>query len=171
METIIPRSCPALESERSASSQAMRTSFDRAMTTLVADRVVLQLRARGLSVGDLCARASILRFVGFRLAIADLDAGQACLTQIADLSPEFVKIDARLVRDVDTSIPRRRLVAALVSMCRSLDAVAIAEGVSTAEESDALLEAGCGLVQGSIVRRHAPLSLRQPGQTATMRSR
>ena len=62
-------------------------------------------------------------------------------------------------------------------MCKSLDAVAIAEGVSTAEESEALTEAGCTLVQGSIVRRHSPLSLRQPtaaaapGVTSTMRSR
>jgi EAL domain-containing protein (putative c-di-GMP-specific phosphodiesterase class I) len=137
----------------------------------IAERVVLQVHARGLSVDDLCARASVLRFVGFRLAIADLDEGQACLSQIADLSPEFVKIDARLVRNVDSSAGRRRLVAALVSMCRSLDAVAIAEGVSTAEESEALLDAGCTLVQGSIVRRHAPLSSRRPGITSTMRSR
>jgi len=128
----------------------------------IAERVVLQVRARGLSVEDLCARASVLRFVGFRLAIADLDAGQACLSQIADLSPEFVKIDTRLVKNVNGSTNRKRLVTALVSMCKSLDAVAIAEGVSTAEESEALSEAGCTLVQGSIVRRHSPLSLRQP---------
>ena len=137
----------------------------------IAERVVLQVRARGLAVEDLCARASVLRFIGFRLAIADLDAGQPCLSQIADLSPEFVKIDARLVRNVDSSAGRRRIVAALVSMCRSLDAIAIAEGVSTAEESEALSEAGCALVQGSILLRHAPISSRRPGVTSTMRSR
>ena len=133
----------------------------------IAERVVLQVRAVGFSIADLCARASVLRFIGFRLAIADLDAGQACLSQIADLSPEFVKIDARLVRNVDASAGRRRLVAALVAMCQTLDAVAIAEGVSTAEESESLLEAGCGLVQGPIVRRHAALTSR----TSTMRPR
>jgi EAL domain-containing protein (putative c-di-GMP-specific phosphodiesterase class I)/ActR/RegA family two-component response regulator len=142
----------------------------------IAERVVLQVRARGLSVEDICARASVLRFVGFRLAIADLDAGQACLSQIADLSPEFVKIDTRLVKNVNGSANRKRLVTALVSMCKSLDAVAIAEGVSTAEESEALSEAGCTLVQGSIVRRHSPLSLRQPlsvaaATSSTLRSR
>jgi len=129
----------------------------------IAERVVLQVRARGLAIGDLSARASVLRFVGFRLAIADLDAGQACLSQIADLSPEFVKIDARLIRGVDGSANRRRLVSALVSMCRSLDAVSIAEGVSTAEECEALLDAGCGIVQGSLGLRHVPVSLRRPG--------
>lgn len=135
----------------------------------VADRVVLQVRARGLTMNDLSARASVLRFVGFRLAIADLDAGQACLEQIADLSPEYVKIDARLVHGLDTSVGRRRLVSALVSMCRSLDAVAIAEGVSTAEECDALHEAGCGMVQGSIALRYTPPSSRRPGLAVCIR--
>ncbi|MDB4944735.1 MAG: Flagellar regulatory protein FleQ [Labilithrix sp.] len=142
----------------------------------IAERVVLQVRARGLSIDDLCARASVLRFVGFRLAIADLDAGQACLSQIADLSPEFVKIDARLVRNMDQSAGRKRLVAAVVSMCKTLEATTIAEGVSTAEESEALAAIGCTLLQGSIVRRHAPLSLRHPmaegpGVATTLRSR
>jgi EAL domain-containing protein (putative c-di-GMP-specific phosphodiesterase class I) len=135
----------------------------------IADRVVLQVRARGLTMNDLSARASVLRFVGFRLAIADLDAGQACLEQIADLSPEYVKIDARLVRGLDTSVGRRRLVSALVSMCRSLDAVAIAEGVSTAEECDALHDAGCVMVQGSIALRYSPPSSRRPGLAVCVR--
>ena len=134
----------------------------------IAERVVLQVRARGLTMADLSARASVLRFVGFRLAIADLDAGQACLEQIAELSPEYVKIDARLVRGLDSSVGRRRLVSALVSMCRSLDAVAIAEGVSTAEECDALHDAGCGMMQGAIAVRYAPPSNR-PGLAVCVR--
>lgn len=128
----------------------------------IAERVVLQVRARGLTMEDLSARASVLRFVGFRLAIADLDAGQACLSQIAELSPEFVKIDARMVRGLDGSLGRRRLVTALVSMCRALEAEPIAEGVSTAEEREALVAAGCHIVQGPIAMRHLPPSSRRP---------
>lgn len=129
----------------------------------IADRVVLQVRARGLAIDDLNARASVLRFVGFRLAIADLDVGQASLSQIADLSPEFVKIDARLIRGMDRSAGRCRLVSALVAMCRTLDAVSIAEGVSTAEEREALIEAGCTVVQGAIAARYLPPSSKRPG--------
>lgn len=136
----------------------------------IADRVVLQVHARGLAMADLSARASVLRFVGFRLAVADLDAGQSCLSQIADLSPEFVKIDARLIRGMDRSAGRCRLVSALVSMCRTLDAVSIAEGVSTAEEREALLEAGCTVVQGAIAARHVPPS-RRPGLASVREER
>ena len=40
-------------------------------------------------------------------------------------------------------------------MCNALDAVSIAEGVSTAEECEALVEAGCNVVQGAIAIRHS----------------
>jgi EAL domain-containing protein (putative c-di-GMP-specific phosphodiesterase class I)/ActR/RegA family two-component response regulator len=131
----------------------------------IAERVVLQVHARGIAIADLGARASVLRFVGFRLAIADLDVGQACLGQIAELAPEFVKIDSRLVKGLEGSLGRRRLVSALVSMCRSLDATPVAEGVTTAEEREALLASGCDLVQGSIAARHIPAGThrRAPG--------
>lgn len=123
----------------------------------IAERVVLQIRARGaaLELEDLAARVSVLRFLGFRIAIADLDGGRARLAQIADLAPEFVKIDAELVRGVETSAPRRRIVGALASMCRALGAATIAEGVASSEERDALLETGCDLVQGPLLSRLA----------------
>lgn len=130
----------------------------------VADRVVLQVRARGpaLELEDLTARVSVLRFLGFRIAIADLDGGRARLAQIADLAPEFVKIDADLVRGVESSPSRRRVVSALASMCKALGAKTIAEGVTSAEERDALLETGCELVQGPLLSRLATAPRRTP---------
>lgn len=130
----------------------------------IADRVVLQIRARGpaLDLEDLAARVSVLRFVGFRIAIADLDGGRARLAQIADLSPEFVKLDADLVHGVESSPSRRRVVGALASMCKALGAVTIAEGVTSAEERDALLETGCELVQGPLLSRLATSPRRTP---------
>ena len=129
----------------------------------IADRVVLQVRGcGGLGLRDIAARASVLRFVGFRIAITDLDDGEGCLSQVADLSPEFVKIEPQLVRCIDRMPARQRMVAGIVSMCRKLEAVVIAEGVSTAEERAALETAGCELVQGSLVARHSPKSQRRP---------
>lgn len=130
----------------------------------VAERVVLQVRARGpvLQLEDLAARVSVLRFLGFRIAIADLDGGRARLAQIADLAPEFVKIDGELVRGVESSPSRRRVVGALASMCKALGAITIAEGVTSAEERDALMETGCELVQGPLLSRLAASPRRTP---------
>lgn len=126
----------------------------------IAEHVVLQMRVRGASlpVTDLAARASVLRFVGYRLAIADLDVGLACLSQLGELSPEFVKLDHDIVAKLETSASRKRIVAALVAMCRAFDSQVIAEGVSTAEERDALFDTGCDYVQGSLVAHASPNS-------------
>ncbi len=126
----------------------------------IAERVVLQVRAKSGTIEDLVARASVLRFVGFRIAVTDLDDG-ACLSHIADLQPEFVKLDAKLVRGLENAPARQRIVSALVSMCRALEATPIAEGVSSAEEREALAAAGCELVQGALVARHSPISVRR----------
>jgi EAL domain-containing protein (putative c-di-GMP-specific phosphodiesterase class I)/CheY-like chemotaxis protein len=131
----------------------------------IAGDVVLQIRGRGdsLSIVDLAARASVLRFVGFRIAICDLDGGDARLTQLAELSPDFVKIDAKLVRGLDRAPKRKRVVRALASMCTALGAVTVAEGVSTAEERAAVEDAGCVLVQGPLMQaRLAPRSTPRP---------
>ncbi|WP_169928616.1 EAL domain-containing response regulator [Labilithrix luteola] len=126
----------------------------------IAEHVVLQLRVRGatLPVADLAARASVLRFVGYRLAIADLDVGLACLSQLGELSPEFVKLDHDIVRKLETSASQKRIVSALVAMCRAFDSQVVAEGVSTAEERDALFEAGCEYVQGALFAHASPHS-------------
>jgi EAL domain-containing protein (putative c-di-GMP-specific phosphodiesterase class I) len=130
----------------------------------IASDAVLQIRGRGdaLSIVDLAARTSVLRFLGFRIAIADLDGGEARLTQLAELAPDFVKIDAKLVRGLDLAPKRKRVVRALASMCTALGAVAVAEGVSTAEERTAVEEAGCALVQGPLQVRHSPRSTPRP---------
>lgn len=119
----------------------------------IAESVVLQLRASATSpmipVSDLRARVSVLRFLGFRIAICDIDAGASRLAQIAELSPEYVKLDAALVRDVARSLTRQRVVSALCAMCADLGATVVAEGVTTPEERAALVRCGCMYIQSA----------------------
>jgi EAL domain-containing protein (putative c-di-GMP-specific phosphodiesterase class I) len=66
------------------------------------------------------------------------------------------------VRGVESSPSRRRVVSALASMCKALGAKTIAEGVTSAEERDALLETGCELFQGPLLSRLATAPRRTP---------
>jgi EAL domain-containing protein (putative c-di-GMP-specific phosphodiesterase class I) len=43
---------------------------------------------------------------------------------------------------------RRRLVGAMLAACKDLGLAAVAEGVDSAAERDALADLGCGLMQG-----------------------
>lgn len=129
----------------------------------IGERVVLQLRSAGtLTLDDLGARTSVLRFLGFQIAIADLDVGVSRLSLIGDLAPEFMKLDASLIRDLHAMPAKRRVVEGLMTMCRLLGTTPIAEGVSSIEERSMLVAIGCTLVQGPLQSDDLPSSASKP---------
>lgn len=106
--------------------------------------------------GDIPGRIRRLRSLGFRIALDDLGAGYAGLSYFALLTPDVVKLDITLVRNIHREEIKRKLVDSLTSLCRELGMLVIAEGVETAEERDALVELGCDLLQGFYFARPAP---------------
>lgn len=115
-----------------------------------ARRVVLEITERASLDGtpDLTERIRDLRDLGYRLALDDLGAGHAGLTSFAALTPEIVKLDMGLIRGVDKDPLKRKLIASMASLCRDLGILVVAEGVETEEERDAVVAAGCDLLQG-----------------------
>lgn len=125
----------------------------------MADRVVLEVTERA-SLGDIKdvrARISILRYLGFRVAIDDLGAGYAGLSSIAQLEPDFVKLDMSLIRNLERSVLQQRLVGTMTTLCRDLGVRVVAEGIETAEEHDCLHRVGCDLMQGFLFGTPGPL--------------
>jgi EAL domain-containing protein (putative c-di-GMP-specific phosphodiesterase class I) len=96
-----------------------------------------------------------LRQFGFRIAVDDLGAGYAGLTSFATLDPDIVKLDMNLVRGIEGSAVKRKLVGSVASLCREMDMLIVAEGVETAAERDVLTELGCDLFQGFLFARPA----------------
>lgn len=121
----------------------------------IASRVVLEIteRASLSEVRDVRAKVGELRAMGYRIAIDDLGAGYAGLGSFALLEPEVVKIDMALVRDVDKNPMKKRLIASIASFCRDMGMLVVGEGVETPAERDALVEVGCGLLQGYLIGR------------------
>jgi EAL domain-containing protein (putative c-di-GMP-specific phosphodiesterase class I) len=116
----------------------------------IADRVVLEITERASlhQVRDIGSRLARLREMGFRIAVDDLGAGYAGLTSFALLEPEVVKLDMALVRNVHKQPTKLTLVRTMITMCRELGMQVVAEGIETAEERDAIVAAGCDLMQG-----------------------
>ncbi|WP_102957554.1 EAL domain-containing protein [Mangrovicella endophytica] len=85
---------------------------------------------------------------GFITALDDFGAGFAGLGLLADFQPDLIKIDMKLVRDVDTSRPRQAILAAVLHIARELGITVLAEGVETEAEFLALKAAGIRLFQG-----------------------
>ena len=121
----------------------------------LAPRVILEITERASldEVSDVRERVARLRKLGFRLAVDDLGAGYAGLTSFATLEPEVIKLDMCLVRDVDTNVVKRRVVDKMTALAHELGVLVVAEGVETIPERDALIAAGCDLLQGYLLAR------------------
>jgi EAL domain-containing protein (putative c-di-GMP-specific phosphodiesterase class I) len=101
---------------------------------------------------------SILREVrgrGVYLVVDDLGAGYSNLKYIADLHPKIVKLDRDLIMGLTKDTRMFKLVSAIVVLCRELDAMVVAEGIETADELDAVIEAGARYGQGYLLAKPA----------------
>ena len=128
---------------------------ERSALARIANRVVLEVTERA-SLGDIDnVRNTVgqLRERGFRIAIDDLGAGYAGLTSFALLEPEIVKVDMTLVRDIDRSPVKQKLVGSMAALCRDMGLLIVSEGVETIAEHETLVELGCDLFQGYLFAR------------------
>jgi EAL domain-containing protein (putative c-di-GMP-specific phosphodiesterase class I)/CheY-like chemotaxis protein len=121
----------------------------------VAPRVILEITERATLEGldGVERRVAQLREMGFRIAIDDLGAGYAGLTSFAWLEPEVVKLDMTLIRDVEKSSTKRKLIGSIVGVCHDLGVQVVAEGIETVAERDVLVELECDLLQGYLLGR------------------
>jgi EAL domain-containing protein (putative c-di-GMP-specific phosphodiesterase class I) len=117
--------------------------------------VVLELTERSSfeHVPNLRARVSLLRRLGFRLAVDDLGAGYAGLTSFAALNPHVVKLDMSLVRGADQEPVKQRLIGSMATLCKEFGIMVVAEGIETPTERTTVTALGCDLLQGFLVGR------------------
>jgi EAL domain-containing protein (putative c-di-GMP-specific phosphodiesterase class I) len=132
-------------------------TWDGSPLTPIASCVVLEITERAplSSLERVRERCDELRRMGFRIAVDDLGAGYAGLTSFAVLDPDIVKVDMNLVRGIESSTVKRRLVSSVISLCREMEMMLVAEGVETASERDVLSDLGCDLFQGYLFARPA----------------
>jgi EAL domain-containing protein (putative c-di-GMP-specific phosphodiesterase class I) len=125
--------------------------------TLHSRRVVLEITERA-SVSHLTSlddHMRRLRGLGFRIAVDDLGAGYAGLTTFARVRPEFVKLDASLVRDIHCASVQQLVVSTVLDLARELGALVVAEAIETGLERDALARLGVDIMQGYFFARPA----------------
>jgi EAL domain-containing protein (putative c-di-GMP-specific phosphodiesterase class I) len=90
---------------------------------------------------------------GFLTAIDDFGAGYAGLNLLASFTPDIVKIDMGLVRDIDSDFTKRAIVRGVASICHDLGIAMLAEGIETEGELHVLKDFGINLLQGYLFAR------------------
>ena len=125
---------------------------------LTPDRIVLEITERTAIVDFVTFRSTLeyLRSMGFAIAVDDAGAGYGSLQCLAEVRPEWLKVDMSLVRGVDTDKVRRHLIESIVQFCRDIGVSLIAEGIETEAERATLMDIGVMYGQGFLYGTPAP---------------
>jgi diguanylate cyclase (GGDEF)-like protein len=89
-----------------------------------------------------------LRALGVRIALDDFGTGFSSLVHLRRLPVDELKIDASFVQGVVREPSAAAIVTAVTGLARDLRLSVVAEGVETDDQLAAVVERGCGIVQG-----------------------
>nr|WP_225444284.1 EAL domain-containing protein [Pseudomarimonas arenosa] len=117
---------------------------------LPVQRIVLELTEHVATTcyAQIADALTPLRAQGMQLAVDDAGAGHSSFLHILSLSPDVIKLDIGLTRDIDRDPNRRFLATALIGFAASAGVKIVAEGVERQEELDTLKALGVQKAQG-----------------------
>jgi EAL domain-containing protein (putative c-di-GMP-specific phosphodiesterase class I) len=90
------------------------------------------------------------------VAYDDFGAGKARILELAELPPDFIKLDMALIRNLHLSTARQRLIRGIVRSCQDQGVQVIAEGVESDDEAAVCCALGCNLGQGFLFGHPQP---------------
>ena len=100
------------------------------------------------------ARFDALKALGLRLAVDDFGTGYSSLGRLERFPIDILKIDRAFIAAMDrTDSDRASLAQAILALAQALHLDAVAEGVETQAQADALVAFGCERAQGYLFAR------------------
>ncbi len=155
----------------------MDLSGNREEVEALLDQLQIDLRRVVLEISELTDSSYVramgrslkpLRNAGMRVALDDVGARFAWLKHMLWLEPDILKIDRYFISRIDRSPRKRRLMTAFVRFCADTGAEIIAEGIETAAEHEAVVQAGVPLGQGYLLGRPEAIQAWVPAGEATV---
>jgi diguanylate cyclase (GGDEF)-like protein len=97
-----------------------------------------------------------LRAIGLRLSLDDFGTGYSALAYLTRIPLDTLKLDATLVRDVDTDPSAASVATTVIAMARGLGLKTVAEGIDRESLVPLLQRMGCDLAQGFLFSPAVP---------------
>lgn len=92
---------------------------------------------------------------GYKVAVDDVGTGYSGLWSIAEIRPDFIKLDMSLIRGIDANPIKRALIETFLTFSEKVGCKIIAEGIETATELSSLVAMGVHYGQGYFLARPA----------------
>lgn len=89
----------------------------------------------------------------YKIAVDDCGSGYSGLNLISDVSPNYIKLDMNLIRDVNSNGIKYALIKGMVEFSKVSNIQLIAEGIETYEELDTLVSLGVQYGQGYFIQK------------------
>ena len=119
-------------------------------TGLPASSLVIELTETVLveHTEPVAARLRALKAIGAHIAIDDFGVGQSSLAYLRKFPVDVMKLDRSFVEGIVDADHVPALIGGLLELARTLDIQALAEGIETPAQREALTREGCELGQG-----------------------
>ncbi len=98
-----------------------------------------------------------LKEAGFVVEMDDFGSGYSSLNMLKDIPIDVVKIDMAFLQKSDNVKKSKKILSAIISLCKDLDFETIVEGVENNEQLEFLLSEGCELFQGYFYSKPIPV--------------
>lgn len=119
------------------------------------NNVIFEITERNVIIDMSGFRATIDHYKSqdYKIAIDDAGAGYSGLNLISDVNPNYIKLDMKLIRGVDSDSLKFALVKGMVEFSKVSNIFLIAEGIETYEELDTLVNLGVQYGQGYLIQK------------------
>jgi len=96
------------------------------------------------------------RSQGYQIAIDDVGAGYSSLQSIAELRPDYLKVDRSIIQNIHLDEMKEHILYTLVQIAAKMDISIIAEGIEHEAELAKVRGMGIAYAQGYLLGRPAP---------------
>ena len=125
---------------------------------IIPNDIIFEITERNIitDMGGFMAAIDHYRSQDYKIAIDDAGSGYSGLNLISDINPNYIKLDIKLIRGVDTDSLKYALVKGMAELSKVSSIQLIAEGIETPEEMETLVNLGIQFGQGYFIQRPDP---------------
>ena len=122
---------------------------------IASENVIFEITERNviMDLRGFLATINNYKSQNFKIAIDDGGAGYSGLNLISDVRPNYLKLDMKLIRNINSDRIKYALVKGMVEFSKESNVSLIAEGIETYEEMDTLVSLDVPYGQGYIIQR------------------